>query len=39
MQLENVIYRVIHNKKIAVSFAEHPQFLKTNELYVYTLGE
>ena len=40
MQLENPIYRVIHKRKnVTVPFAEHPEFLKINEFYTYTLGE
>ena len=39
MQLENAVYRVIHKKIITVSFAEHPEFLRINEFYTYTLGE
>ena len=40
MQLQNAMYRVIHKRKnITVSFTEHPEFLKINEFYTYTLGE
>ena len=40
MQFENPLYRVTHKRKnIAVSFAEHPEFSKINEIYTYDLGE
>ena len=39
MQEENVIYRMIHKRKMPVFFAEHLKYLKINEFYAYTLSE